>query len=149
MMPAPYNDDVQFVQTKRYVVIFNEMIHDARVVPMDGRSHGAVRRWMGDSIGHWDGQTLVVDTTNFTDKTSVRGSDDHLHLIERFTRLGPNTMEYRFIMDDPTIWTRTWTAAVPLTRTDEPMYEYACHEGNSRSVEGTLRGARVQDTNPR
>jgi hypothetical protein len=149
MMPAPYNDDVQFVQTKNYVVIFNEMIHDARVVPMDGRPHGAVRRWMGDSIGHWDGQTLVVDTINFTDRTSVRGSDDRLHLIERFTRLGPNTMEYRFTMDDPTIWTRTWTAAIPLTRTDEPMYEYACHEGNARSVEGTLRGARVQDTNPR
>jgi hypothetical protein len=86
---------------------------------------------------------------NFTAKTSVRGSDENLHLIERFTRTGPDTMEYRFTMDHPAIWTRRWTAAVPLTRTDEPMYEYACHEGNARSVEGMLRGARVQDTNPR
>ena len=149
MMPAPYNDDVQFIQTKDYVVIFNEMIHDARVVPLDRRPHGTTRRWMGDSVGHWEGQTLVVDTINFTDKTSVRGSDENLHLIERFTRTSATEMEYRFTMDDPTIWTRPWTAAVPLTRTDGPMYEYACHEGNARSVEGMLRGARVQDTNPR
>ena len=104
---------------------------------------------MGDSVGHWEGQTLVVDTINFTDKTSVRGSDENLHLIERFTRTSAAAMEYRFTMDDPTIWTRPWTAAVPLTRTDGPMYEYACHEGNARSVEGMLRGARVQDTSPR
>jgi hypothetical protein len=149
MMPAPYNDDVQFFQTKDYVVIFNEMIHDARIVPLDGRQHEKVPRWMGDSTGHWEGLALVVDTVNFTDRTSVRGSHEHLHLIERFTRSGPDSMEYRFTMDDPTIWTRTWTAAVPLTRTDEPMYEYACHEGNTRSVEGMLRGARVQDTSPR
>jgi hypothetical protein len=149
MMPAPYNDNVQFIQTKNYVVIVNEMIHDARVVPIDGRPHGTVRRWMGDSVGHWEGQTLEVDTINFTDKTSVRGSDENLHLIERFTRVGANAMEYRFIMDDPTIWTRTWTAALPLTRTAGPVYEYACHEGNARSVQGILKGARVQDTNPR
>jgi hypothetical protein len=97
----------------------------------------------------WEGLTLVVDTVNFTDKTSIRGSDENLHLIEHFTRTSPNAVESRFTMDGPTIWTRTWTAAVPLTRTDEPMYEYACHEGNARSVEGMLRGARVQDTNPR
>ena len=97
---------MQFFQTKDYVVIFNEMIHDARIVPLDGRQHEKVPRWMGDSTGHWEGSTLVVDAVNFTDR-------------------------------DPTIWTRrTWTAAVPLTRTDEPMYEYACHEGNTRSVEG-------------
>jgi hypothetical protein len=125
------------------------MIHDARVVPLDGRPHGTTRRWMGDSVGVWDGQTLVVDTINFTDKTSVRGSDENLHLIERFTRTSPGAMEYRYTMDDPTIWTRPWTAAVPLTHTDGPMYEYACHEGNARSVEGMLRGARVQDTSPR
>jgi hypothetical protein len=140
---------VQFIQTKNYVVIFNEMIHDARVVPLDGRPHATTRRWRSDSIGHWEGQTLVVDTINFTDKTSVRGSDENLHLIERFTRTSPSAMEYRYTMDDPTIWTRPWTAAVPLTRTDGPMYEYACHEGNARSVEGMLRGARVQDTSPR
>jgi len=149
MLPGPYNNYVQIFQMPGYAIILNEMIHDARVVPLDGRPHGTGRRWMGDSVGHWEGSTLVVDTVNFTDKTSVRGSDQSLHLIERFTRTGPDTMEYRFTMDDPTIWTRTWTAAVPLTRTDEAMYEYACHEGNARSVEGMLRGARVQDTNPR
>jgi hypothetical protein len=149
MMPGVYNNDVQFVQTKNAIVILNEMIHDARIVPMDGRPHGTVPRWMGDSRGHWDGATLVVDTIGFTDKTSVRGSDEHLHLTERFTRLGPDAIEYRFTMDDPTIWTRPWTATVPLSRIDGPMYEYACHEGNARSVEGILRGARVQDATPR
>ena len=149
MMPGVYNNDVQFVQTKNAIVILNEMIHDARIVPMDGRPHGTVPRWMGDSRGHWDGATLVVDTIGFTDKTSVRGSDEHLHLTERFTRLGPDEIEYRFTMDDPTIWTRPWTATVPLSRIDGPMYEYACHEGNARSVEGILRGARVQDATPR
>jgi hypothetical protein len=98
---------------------------------------------------HKTGRVALSITINFTDKTSVRGSDEHLQLIERFTRKSANAMEYRFTMDDPTIWTRPWTAAVPLTRTDGPMYEYACHEGNARSVEGTLRGARVQDTSPR
>jgi hypothetical protein len=149
MMPAVYNNNVQFIQTKNDVVIVNEMIHEARIIPMDGRPHGTLRRWMGDSRGHWEGATLVVETINFTDKTSVRGSDDHLHLTERFTRLGPETIEYRFTMDDATVWTRAWTAAIPLTRTSEPMYEYACHEGNARSVEGILRGARVQDAPPR
>ena len=149
MMPGVYNNDVQFVQTKNAIVILNEMIHDARIIPMDGRPRGTVPRWMGDSRGHWEGATLVVDTIGFTNKTSVRGSDEHLHLTERFTRLGPDAIEYRFTMDDPTIWTRPWTATVPLTRIDGPMYEYACHEGNARSVEGILRGARVQDATPR
>jgi hypothetical protein len=145
MMPAVYNDNVQFVQTRGYVVIVNEMIHDARIVPLDGSAHGAARRWMGDSRGHWEGSTLVVDTVNFTDKTSIRGSDDHLHLVERFTRVDASTVNYRFTVDDPTVWTRPWTAEIQMVRTDEPMFEYACHEGNGRSVEGILRGARVQD----
>jgi hypothetical protein len=145
MLPGVYNNNVQFVQTRDYLVIVNEMIHDARIVPMDGRPHGSVRSWMGDSRGRWDGQTLVVDTIGFSDRTSVRGSDENLHLVERFTRQDAETIEYRFTMDDPTVWTRPWTAVVPLRRNDGPMYEYACHEGNFRSVEGILRGARVQD----
>jgi hypothetical protein len=145
MLPGVYNNNVEFIQTRGYVVIVNEMIHDARIVPMDGRSHHNTPRWMGDSRGHWDGATLVVDTINFSDRTSVRGSDQNLHLVERFTRTGPDTLDYRFTMDDPTVWARSWTADVPMTRIPGPMYEYACHEGNARSVEGILRGSRTQD----
>jgi hypothetical protein len=103
-----------------------------------------VRRWQGDSRGRWEGRTLVVDTTNFTDKTTVRGSDEHLHLIERFTRVDANTIEYQFTVDDPTVWSQAWTAEFPLRKTTGPMYEYACHEGNARSVEGILKGSRAQ-----
>jgi len=145
MLPGVYNNNVQFVQTPTYVVIVNEMIHDARVVPMDGRPHGTLRRWMGDSRGRWEGETLVVDTVGFTDKTRFRGADDRLHLVERFTRLDADTIEYRFTADDPTVWSESWTAMFPLHRTAGPMYEYACHEGNFRSVEGILRGARAQE----
>ena len=143
MLPGVYNNTVQFVQTHGFVVIVNEMIHEARIVPMDGSPHGTIKRWMGDSRGRWDGQTLVVDTIGFTDKTSFRGADDHLHLVERFTRRDADTIEYEFTVDDPTVWIRAWTAAFPLRRTNERMYEYACHEGNERSLEGIFRAARV------
>jgi len=149
MLPGVYNNNVQFVQTRGYIVIVNEMIHDARIVPMDGRAHGTLRRWMGDSRGRWDGATLVVDTVNFTDRTAFRGADEALHLVERFTRLDRDTIEYRFTIDDPTVWTRPWTAAFPLRHTRDLMYEYACHEGNFRSVEGVLRGARAQERQQR
>ena len=145
MMPGVYNNNVQFVQTRGYVVIVNEMIHDARIVPMDGRPHGTIRQWMGDSRGRWDGNTLVVDTINFTAKSAFRGSGEQLHLVERFTRVGADTIEYRFTAEDPATWTAAWTASVPMTRTVEPMYEYACHEGNFRSLEGIFRAARVQE----
>jgi hypothetical protein len=145
MLPGVYNNNVEFVQTRSFVVIVNEMIHEARIVPTDGRPHGTARQWMGDSRGRWEGQTLVVDTVNFTDKTSVRGSDQNLHLIERITRTGPDTLDYRFTMDDPTVWTRPWTVQVPMTHIAGPMFEYACHEGNFKSVQGMLRGARAQD----
>ena len=145
MLPGVYNNNVQFFQTPHAVVIFNEMIHDARVVPMDGRPHGTMPRWMGDSRGRWDGATLVVDTINILDKASFRGADDHLHLVERFRRVNADTIEYRFTVEDPTVWTGPWTASFPLNRSDGPIYEYACHEGNARSVEGILRGARTQD----
>ena len=145
LLPGVYNNNVQFVQTRDAVVIFTEMIHDARIVPMDGRPHGTVRRWMGDSRGRWDGATLVVDTVNLVDKASFRGSDEQFHLVERFTRVGPDTIDYRFTVEDPTVWTRSWSAAFPLTRSDGPIFEYACHEGNARSIEGILRGARTLD----
>ena len=146
MLPGVYNNNVQFLQTRDAVVILNEMIHDARIVPMDGRPHGVVPRWMGDARGHWEGATLVVDTVGLADKASFRGSDDRFHLVERFTRVGADAIEYRFTVDDPTVWTRSWSASFPMTRSDGPMFEYACHEGNARSMEGILKGARTQDT---
>jgi len=145
MTPGVYNNNVQFIQTRDAVVIFNEMIHDARIVPMDGRPHGGMRRWMGDSRGRWDGRTLVIDTINFSDRTSFRGSDEHLHLVERITPLDANTLDYQFTADDPSVWTSAWTARFPMRRIRERIYEYACHEGNLRSVEGILRGARAQE----
>jgi hypothetical protein len=145
MLPGVYNNNVQIIQTRDYVVLVSEMIHDARIVPMDGRPHGAVPRWMGDSRGHWDGATLVVDTVGFTDKTAFRGSTEHLHLIERFTRVDAGTIEYRVVADDPSTWTRPFTVVFPLKKSAGPIYEYACHEGNARSMIGMLRGARAQE----
>ena len=143
MTPGVYNNNVEFIRTRDAVVIVNEMIHDARIVPMDGRPHGTLQRWMGDSRGRWEGTTLVVDTINFVDQYSFRGSDEHLHLVERFTRVDADTIEYQFTVDDPTVWTSAWTARFPMHRINTPMYEYACHEGNFRSVQGILLGARV------
>jgi hypothetical protein len=145
MTPGVYNNNVQFVQARDHVVIVNEMIHDARIVPLDGRPHGTLRRWMGDSLGHWDGATLVVDTINFSEKYSFRGSDQNLHLTERFTKLDTNTIDYQFTVDDPTVWTAPWTARLPMHHVNERMYEYACHEGNFRSMQGMLLGARAAD----
>jgi hypothetical protein len=149
MTPGVYNNNVQFIITRDTVVIVNEMIHDARIVPTDGRPHATVRRWMGDSRGRWEGPTLVVDTINFGDKVSFRGSDEQLHLVERFTPLDADTIEYEFSVDDPTVWTSTWTARFPMHRIDDRMYEYACHEGNFRSVQGILLGARAQERDSR
>jgi hypothetical protein len=143
MLPGVYNNNVEFVQTRTNIVLVNEMIHDARIVPMDGRPHGTVRRWLGDSRGRWEAGTLVIDTIGFTDKTSFRGADENLHLVERFTRVDADTIDYRFTAEDPTVWTTPWTAAFPLHRTSERMYEYACHEGNARSMEGILRASLV------
>lgn len=148
MLPVPYNDNVQFIQTRDVIVILNENMHDARVVPMDGRPHGSIRQWMGDSRGRWDGDTLVVDTTMFSNKTSLRGSDENLHIVERFTRIDADTIEYQFTAEDPTVWIRPWTAALRMHRTTDPLYEFACHEGNSRSMEGLLRAARTMDKAP-
>ncbi|HYL34574.1 MAG TPA: hypothetical protein VEV17_01530 [Bryobacteraceae bacterium] len=131
-LPAPYNNNIQIVQTPGYVMLVIEMIHEVRVIPLDGRPHLPVdvRLWMGDPRGHWEGDTLVVDSTNFTAKTHFRGSDENLHLVERFTRVAPDTVLYQFTVDDPTAFTRPWTGELPLHASEGPMYEFACHEGN-------------------
>jgi hypothetical protein len=136
----------QFMQVPGSVVIVNEILHLTRFIPLDGRPHLSpkIRQWMGDSRGRWEGNTLVVDTTNFTDKTSFRGSGANLHVVERFTRLDADTLEYRFTVEDPTTWTRPWTVAFPMVRTEGPIYEYACHEGNYGLV-GILSGARSEE----
>jgi len=146
MVPGPYNNNVQIVQTSNAVVIMNEMIHDARIVPMDGRPHlsPSIRLWLGDSRGRWEGDTLVVETTNFTDHTSFRGSDQNLRVIERFTRPDADTLMYEFTIDDPTAFAAPWTARFPMMRSSEQMYEYACHEGNFGLLD-TLKGARYDD----
>lgn len=149
MLPGVYNNNVQFVVTRDAVVINNEMIHEARIVPTDGRPHETLRRWMGDSRGRWDGATLVIDTIEFAPEVSVRGSDENLHLVERITRIDADTIDYQFTADDPTVWTAPWTARFPMHRTNERMYEYACHEGNFKSVQGILLGARAQEREPR
>lgn len=132
MLPGPYNNNYQIVQTPDYVMITVEMIHDVRVISMDGRPHlpTTLRKWLGDSIGHWEDNSLVVDTTNFSDKTHFRGSDENLHLIERFTRTGPQTLLYEFTVDDLTAFVQPWKAELPMVLTPGPIYEFACHEGN-------------------
>ena len=146
MLPGPYNNNMQIVQTPAYVVIVTEMIHDARIVPVDGRPHASpnVRQWMGDSRGRWEGDTFIVDTTNFTDRTSFRGSGATLHLTERFTRIDADTLEYRFTVEDPTTWTRPWTVAYPMVKTVGLMYEFACHEGNY-GLKNILSAARAEE----
>jgi hypothetical protein len=146
LLPGPYNNNLQIVQTRDYVVIANEMIHDVRVVPLDGRPHlpAAIRRWQGDPRGRWEGDTLVVDTTNFSDRTSVRGSSTQLHLIERFRKIDATTLDYQFTVDDPGVFSRPWTVSLPMTASDGRIYEYACHEGNY-AMTGILRGARAEE----
>ena len=128
------------------VVILTEMIHNVRVIPLDGRPpiEQGIRLWNGDSRGHWDGDTLVVETTNFSDKTNFRGSGASLHLMERFTRVDADTIDWRFTVDDPTTWERSWTAVLPFTKVPGPIFEYACHEGNYGLV-NLLAVARAQE----
>jgi hypothetical protein len=141
---AGYNSYIQIFQTPTYVAILQEMIHDVRIVPLDGRPHvdSDVRLWNGDSRGHYDGDTLVVTTTNYSSKTRLQGSSENLKLIERFRRVGPDTLEYTLTFDDPTVWTGPWTMMIPLKRSSDQIYEYACHEGN-HSLTGILAGART------
>ena len=134
MAPSAYNNNVQVFQTEDTVVLYNEMNHNARVVPLDGRDHlsAGIGQWTGDSRGHWEGDTLVVETTNFLRETNfMRGATTpNLTLVERLTRVDADTLRYDVTVDDPTVWTRPWTFSVPMRSNPEPLYEYACHEGN-------------------
>ena len=146
MAPSAYNNNVQLFQTPDYVVILNEMNHNARIVPLDGREHVGLRQWTGDSRGYWDGDSLVVETVNFLRETSFMrgGSGPALQLEERFTRISAETLVYEVTVNDPATWTRPWTYRVPMTRNPEPMYEYACHEGNY-AMAVILAGARAEE----
>ena len=146
VLPSGYNNAYQILQGQGYVVILVEMIHDARIIPLDGRPHPAssIRQWMGGSRGHWEGETLVVETTNFTDKTAFRGSSKNLRIVERFTRVADDTILYSFTAEDPSTWTRPWSAEVPMKKRRGPIVEYACHEGNY-SMYNALSGARSDE----
>lgn len=146
MVPSAYNNNVQIVQTRDRVLILNEMIHSARIVDLTRREHMPqhIRFLTGDSIGRWDGDTLVVDTTNFSLEGGFRGATTKLHLVERFTRESPDALRYDFTVEDPDTWPRPWSASIPMARTDERMFEYACHEGNY-ALTGVLQGARYQE----
>ena len=154
-LPGGYNNHFQIVQSPDHVVILIEMIHDPRIIPLDDRPHlpQDVRQWLGDSRGHWEGETLVVETTNFSNKTHFRGSFDGLHLVERFTRVDADTIDYEFTVEDPTTWTRPWSVAYPFRSLQSlvggvdqiqipQIYEFACHEGNY-GLTGQLAGARA------
>jgi hypothetical protein len=146
MIPSAYNNNMQLVQTRDHVVILNEMIHSARIIPLSGRAHAPkhLRSLTGDSVGRWEGDTLVVDTTNFSQDAGFRGASATMHLVERFTRVDKDTLRYEFTVDDPVTWTGKWSASIPMHRTDELIYEYACHESNY-GLEGVLKGARYED----
>jgi hypothetical protein len=146
MVPSAYNNNVQIVQTRDRVLLLNEMIHSARIVDLTRREHMPqhIRFLTGDSIGRWDGDTLVVDTTNFSLEGGFRGATTKLHLVERFTRESPETLRYEFTVEDPDTWARPWSASIPMARTDERIFEYACHEGNY-ALGGVLQGARYQE----
>lgn len=143
---GPYNNFVKILQFPDHLVIFTEMIHDARVVLLDGRPHApaAVKLWLGDSRGRWEGNTMVVETTNFNGKAGFRGTGPQLRLVERLQRVDRDTLLYEFTVDDPATFTRAWTARMPMVRTDARIYEYACHEANYALV-GILRGARYAE----
>src|SRR5436190_12514885 len=155
MLNTGYNSNYQIVQAPGYVMILVEMIHDVRIIPLDGRPHVSqnIRQWMGDSRGRWEGDTLVVDTTNVAERVTAlqpwaefnsrRGSGEKLHLVERFRRVDADTIEYTIVVDDPQMYTRPWTVRYPMTRSTELMYEYACHEGNYGMV-GMLGAGRAE-----
>jgi hypothetical protein len=143
---AGYNSNFQIIQGGDYVVILSELIHDARIVPMDGRPHLGkhVKLQLGDSRGRWEGDTLVVDTTNFSSNSNLRGASENLHLVERFTRTAADTIEYEFTASDPTTWTRPWTAKLLWKASKDRLFEYACHEGNL-GLTGILGGHRAEE----
>jgi hypothetical protein len=146
MLPGAYNNNYQIIQGPGYVMILVEMIHEPRIIPLDGRPHlpPHVRSLTGNSIGRWEGETLVVETTNFTDKTAFQGSSENMRLTERFTRVSEDRIDYKFTIDDSATWTRPWSAELPMQKTIGPIFEHACHEGN-RGLSNTLAGARLED----
>ena len=146
MTPGSYNNNMQLFQTQDTVVILNEMVHTARIIPLDGRGRGSLRQYLGDSRGRWDGDTLVVTTTHFLRETSFLdgGSSADLRLTERFTRMSPGILLYQVTVDDPTTFTQPWTYELPMQINPEPLYEYACHEGNY-GIYNILAGAAVRD----
>jgi len=146
MMDAGYNSNYHIVQGPGYVMILTEMIHDARIIPLDGRAQppATMRQWMGFSRGHWEGNTLVVETTNLNGKNPFRGSTEKMRVTERFTRVAEDVIQYRFTIDDPSMWTRSWTGEMPMQKTTGPIFEHACHEGNY-GLYNTLVGARLEE----
>ncbi|HXA66027.1 MAG TPA: hypothetical protein VNV82_12790 [Bryobacteraceae bacterium] len=146
MLPVLYNNNYQIVQTPDTLMILIEMVHDVRIIRMNGtHAPASIRQWLGDSIGHWEGDTLVVDTTNFTDKTKFRGASENLHVIERFKRVDAETILYRATIDDPSTFTKQWTMEYPFRAAAGPVFEYACHEGNY-AMPDILGGARKADS---
>ena len=142
MQPGSYNLNVQFVQTSDYFMIMNEMIHNVRVVRMNKEHRdGPSMNWEGDSVGYWEGDTLIVDTVNFWKGTAFADSTSKMHLVEKFTRTGPDSMQYQFTIEDPTTWIAPWTAVIPMRSMHQPIYEYACHEGNY-GFHGVMAGIR-------
>ncbi|MBM63520.1 MAG: hypothetical protein CL484_11290 [Acidobacteria bacterium] len=147
MRPGSYNNNVMVLQTPGYVAIVNEHIHNTRIIPIESGPHGNIRQWVGDSRGRYENDALIVETRNFRQATNFTGSSAETTLIERFTRLDPDTVMYDFTIEDPNNYTRPWTVAIPFRRTDGPIYEYACHEGNY-GLTGILAGARRLNTQP-
>ena len=145
MRPGSYNNNVQIFQAPGVIALINEHIHNVRIIPMDDTPHNEIPQWVGSSRGHWEGDTLVVETTNFARETNFSGSSQDTHLVERFTRIDGDTVNYEFTIDDPNNYTGPWTVSVPFRRTDGPLYEYACHEGNY-GLTGILAGARRLNT---
>src|SRR5256885_8289745 len=145
MLAGAYNNTYQIIQAPGYVMILVEMLHDVRIIPLDGRPQlpTNVRQWTGSYRGHWDGQTLVVETTNLTDKFAFLGSSENMRLTERFTRVDEDTIRYQFTVEDPATWTRPWSAEVPWKKTIGPIFEHACHEGNY-GLYNTPAGARAE-----
>jgi hypothetical protein len=137
----------QIVQSPGYVVLLMETFHDARIIPLDGRPHlsNSIRQWSGDSRGRWDGNTLVVDTTNFSPRSNFLGSADNLHLVERFTRVAPDTINYDVTVEDATTWSKPWTASIRLSRIQAKIYEFACHEGNTDAMTSILANVRAEE----
>ena len=144
MVSSAYNNK-QILQIPGYVVILNEMVHNTRIIPLDGRPHGEIPQWAGDSRGRWEGETLVVETRNFLRETSLGGSSKDTSLVEQFRRVDPDTLMYEFTVENPNNFTRPWTAMMPMRRTDGTLFEYACHEGNI-GMAGIMAGARRKDT---